>query len=223
MTDKYRELGANTTTIAASIDRELVQKPAKSPHLEREDFIIAIAGQIYATSEWETLILALNTLNWKIAGKKAKIRILSRYAAMWANTSTNIEYLGWRSQSETIALLADSDILFCPYWFSPDFAVEARLSYPSKLTSYFAAGRPVLFLGPSYSSPAKLIEKHKIGFGCYSLNIVDVVDAINKIALDQDLYSTMTMNANKFVLAQLTTDVMEEGFKDFLDFDNSLP
>lgn len=216
LADKYREIGANTIPLVASLDDSMAYAPSSGPH-EREEFIITMAGQIYATTEWESLLLALSDMNWRVNGRKVIVRVLSRYATMWANSATNIEFLGWRPQNETLALLAESDILFCPYWFNPDFASEAQLSYPSKLTSYFASGRPTLFLGPDYSSPAGLIEKYKVGLGCYSLNRSDIVDSITRLAEDQEIYHSITDSAHTFFCKNLTNDVLRSKFYEFLE------
>lgn len=216
LAEKYREFGASTIPIVASLDQNLAYEPSECPH-NRDEFIITVAGQIYATSEWESLLVALSTLNWKLNGKKVILRVLSRYATMWANSAANIEFLGWRSQEETISILADSDILFCPYWFDPQFASEAQLSYPSKMTSYFAAGRPVFFLGPAYSSPAALIEAHGIGVGCYSLDQSQIITSLTRLAEDANLYSTVAKKAHQFFLENLTTQVLRERFSQFLD------
>jgi len=215
MADQYRDIGANTIPLLASLDKDLAYEPAMQPW-DRDEFIITIAGQTYATTEWESLLKALENLQWRINGKKIILRILSRYATMRANSASQIEFLGWRSQAETIDLLSTSDILFCPYWFNPEFATEARLSFPSKLTSYFASGRPLFFLGPPYSSPAILIEQQKVGLGCYSLNISDIASGILRLANDQKLYSSITSNASSFFHQNLTNEVLRSNFFEFL-------
>lgn len=216
LSEEYEHLGADTIPLVASLDTSYLLQPAKKPH-EREEFIITIAGQIYANTEWESLLKALAQMNWQFQEKPIKIRILSRYAVLWTNGFSNIEFLGWRTQEETISILSDSDILFCPYWFSEEFYEEARLSYPSKLTSYFASGRPVLFLGPEYSSPASLIKKFKVGLGCYSLNTTDIIEAISRLLSDFCLYSNIASNAHKFFQDYLSNQKLRTDFYDFLD------
>jgi glycosyltransferase involved in cell wall biosynthesis len=135
---------------------------------------------------------------------------------MSANKGARIEFLGWHSQVETIELLSEADILYCPYWFDPVFVTEARLCFPSKLITYLAAGRPVLFHGPSYASPARFLKEHNAALFCHSLVPSEVAAALQLLVLDKDLYRQTADNGRKAFEEHLTLAAAKKSFFEFL-------
>ncbi|GBG08021.1 putative glycosyl transferase, partial [Paenibacillus agaridevorans] len=140
-----------------------------------QDFIIAFAGQIYALTEFNALIQALELLNWSYSGKKIKLVLYGRYFQnLHFNSPANMVIRGWVDQTEVLKELSNADLLYCPYWFSSDFEKVARLSFPSKLTSYLKTKRPVLMHAPSYSSPTRFIRENNAGYVCESLSPAEI-------------------------------------------------
>jgi glycosyltransferase involved in cell wall biosynthesis len=189
--------------------------PATSLH-ESNELIIGLAGQIYSVEEWNALIAVLDSVGWKIAGREVKIRLLGRYASLYAKSKMRVEFLGWASQLETIKLMSEADILYCPYWFDPVFESEARLSFPSKLTTYLAAGRPVLFHGPAYASPGRFLQENKAGVCCNSLENGDIINAIESLVSKPDLYTELALNGRIAFDKYLTLTSMKAKFYEFL-------
>jgi glycosyltransferase involved in cell wall biosynthesis len=75
--------------------------------------------------------------------------------------AANIEFRGFAVSSHLIPTLrAEADILFLPMAFDPEMQVNMRLSFPSKLTDYTAAGLPILIQGPEYCSGVKWAKMH---------------------------------------------------------------
>jgi hypothetical protein len=128
----------------------------------------------------------------------------------------NIEYLGWRSQKETIEIFENSDLLYCPYWFDPNFEMESKLSFPSKLSSYLASGRPVLFHGPDYSSPGRFLKENQAAALCFSLDANLLKVTIEKFILDDEYYEAICVNGRKAFDNFLSMDCMEKNFREFL-------
>ncbi len=221
MAEKYaNDYGVRAVALVPGLDARLALPPAKEMHPGKE-FIIALAGQLYATEEWNALVSALNTVNWKICGRDVKIRLLGRHASLDANAPMRIEFLGWQSQPETIRALSEADVLYCPYWFDPTFEVEARQSFPSKLTTYLAAGRPVLFHGPDYASPARFLKENDAGLCCHSLEAPALIDALSRFALDSELYCNLTQNGRIAFERYLTLRSMREAFAEFLQVEEN--
>lgn len=206
-----------TQPVIASLASDLTCQPATKPH-DREEFIISIAGQIYATEEWQMLLNALNKTNWIIANRKVRLRVLSTCFQAYAQQPFFIEYMGWQPQNETIRLLADSDLLYLPYWFSPVYLLEATYSFPSKLISYFASGRPVLCHSPLYASPAKYLVKNNAGFICDSLNPDDILKQLENVILNRDEYAIKAKNATECFRRDFTLEKMKESFFKVLDY-----
>ena len=216
MAEDYQQVyGANTIPFLPSLAPALARPPAETLATAGQ-FTIGMAGQMYAQNEWNALIQALNQADWKIAGRDVRIRLLGRWASLGANHQMFVEFLGWHSQEETIQLLSQADVLYCPYWFEAAFQEEARLSFPSKLTTYLAAGRPVFFHGPQYASPAVFLSGRSAGECCYSLAPEVILASLEKLAVDSAYYQETALNGNKAFLDCLTLPVLQANFLKFI-------
>lgn len=211
-TDRY---SVASVPVIAGLPVELARTPATEPHC-RDEFIIGMAGQFYAQAEWGCLICALNSINWTLAGRKIRLRILGGGFQSYTQLPANFEYLGWHSQEDTIRLLADADLLYMPYWFSEEFRLESSQSFPSKLVTYFAAGRPVLCHAPDYASPARYIREHDAGYRCESLDPPAVVDILEKVLNDNSTYARYTENGTACFHRDFTLERMRETFYQFM-------
>lgn len=194
MADDYqRSYGVKTATLLPCLSERYVRKP--DPKLSTPDqFVITMAGQLYATEEWQALLRLLDTRNWQIAGRKVVVQLLNRGLILYGPGPMHFRYLGWRSQEETQNVLAESDVSFCPYWFDPVYETECRLSFPGKLTAFLAAGRPVFFLGPEYASPGRFLERYQAGANCNELNLNEIEKTLTRLIEDSEYYRTLVKN-----------------------------
>ena len=217
MSETYsNQYGVPNKPVIAGLPRELARKPAKLPHAG-DEFIIAMAGQFYAQTEWNSLIQALNQVKWKIAGRRIRIRVMGGGFQSFTQYPANFEYLGWQSQADTIRLLSEADLLYIPYWFSEEFREESSSSFPSKLVTYFAAGRPVFCQAPAYSSPAKYIKQHEAGFLCESLDSLVIIKHLELAISDAEQYSKVSLNGTLCFMRDFTLERMKETFLQFLN------
>jgi glycosyltransferase involved in cell wall biosynthesis len=167
-----------------------------SPTIEtnnKQNFVIGFAGKLYAIREWECLLSAISKLDWCIDGRNIVVRVLGSSFEFKAKNKTNIEYLGYRSVKETIDLLSEADINYLPYWFDESYSKVVRLSFPNKLPTYLASGRPVLFHGPEDSSPAYFFKKYPVGLCCHSLDEASIIECLQKFATDREFYAMATL------------------------------
>jgi glycosyltransferase involved in cell wall biosynthesis len=216
MADSYHAAhGVPAIAVMPSLDESLIRPPAQRL-TQGEEFRIGMAGQTYAMQEWDALLAALDSVDWTIAGRKVRIRLLGSYGAIRSSAKSFIEYLGWRPQKEAIERLAECDLLYCPYWFDPAFEVEARLSFPGKLSTYLAAGRPVLVHGPEYASPARFVATHDAGVCCHSLEAHDIIHALSELIADAARYARLTRNGNDVLRKLFTMKTMRSNFHEFL-------
>ncbi len=213
-THKYR---VKNLPVIAGLPSAFAHPPALQPHPGNE-YIICIAGQFYARSEWDCLIRVLNEANWSIGNRRIRIRVLGAGFQSFTQTPVNFEYLGWRPQEETIRLLEESDLLYLPYWFSEEFREEACNSFPSKLVSYFAAGRPVFCHAPSYASPAKYIAENDAGFLCNSLEPNQVFNSLKYAITATEHYGRVAKNGSICFWRDFTLERMQEAFYNFLGY-----
>ena len=124
---------------SSTVMRAMARSPAAAP-VPGAPITIGIAGQFYAANEWLRLLAALEAVDWLVGGCPVSIVAMGpvRPPAMPA---AHVSFLGWKSQTEAVKLLADCDFLYCPYPFDPSMEDVARQSFPSKLVLYLAAVR----------------------------------------------------------------------------------
>lgn len=219
MAQEYnRKYGVACTPLILGIDPRDAVEPAERINQSNE-LIIGIAGQLYAADAWYALLSALDRAGWKVRGRDVRIRFLGRRLNLSAENGMRVEYLGWHPQKEVIRLLSQTDILYCPYWFDPNFAEEARLCFPSKLVTYLASGRPILFHGPEYSSPALFLKENNAAIFCHSLQPRKIFNAIESCAINEDLYYEIVQNGRAAFIRHLTKSTMRVNFAHFLDID----
>lgn len=216
MAESYERLyGCQSIPVIPSLDAALAKPPAERMNKD-DELTIGMAGQLYSAAEWENLLLTFKHANWKIGKRNVKVKVLGRSLSLISNAPMNVEFLGWRSQEESIEVLSQLDVLYCPYWFDPVFKEEASLSFPSKLTTYLAAGRPVFFHGPEYASPARFLKQHNAGALCHDLARTSIYNELQKLADDADLYRQLAKNGSNAFHEHLTLATMRKNFAEFL-------
>lgn len=218
MAEEYnRDYGVRAIDFIPSLSASYAKAPAKSITSEAE-LVFAMAGQLYAIDEWNAFLSLHNSLNWKIKGRTIKILLLGKHDGLeipsWA--AGKVHKVGWVSQEEAVSICNSADILYCPYWFSPDFEKEARLSFPSKLTTYLASGRPVLFHGPEYASPARYLKKYDAGYFCCSNAEDELLKCIVDIIDDPERYARIAQNGSRVFSEQMTLPNMKRRFEEFI-------
>jgi glycosyltransferase involved in cell wall biosynthesis len=188
------------------------------PKLRRGDeVVIGMAGQFYAEQEWQHLIQGLNAANWMVDGRQVRIKVLGHYVPSSPIPEGRCEFLGWRPQAEAICLLSEqTDILYCPYPSQPSLAEVTRLSFPSKLVTYFAAGRPVLFHGPDFASPALFLAQRRAGLGVVGIGPPAAYNALYRLVTEPALYAEIARNAQNVFETEFTLEQMKSRLLDFL-------
>ncbi len=219
MAETYRDdYGVRAVPVVPSMNASLARPPAEAPHRD-DELVIGLAGQIYATTEWEALLAAIKLADWTIAGRRVRVRVLGRNLQCAVSNPARIEFLGWHSHAQTVHLLSQMDILYCPYWFDPTFEREARLSFPSKLTSYLAAGRPVFMHCPEYASPGRFVRQHGAGHNCQSLDPQQIAVELSAIVESSRTYARLARQGSQAFHRFLTLQCYRRSFADFLGVD----
>jgi glycosyltransferase involved in cell wall biosynthesis len=223
MADMYKEeYGVAAVPLVASINSQWYTSNKNS---YEDKIYIGIAGQLYSAFEWQILLRSLAKVNWRINNK----RVIIRYLGYQINfdpsdpevKAVNIEFCGYRSQEETIKIMSECDVLYCPYPFSQDFKKISLTSFPSKLTTYLAAGKPVLFHGPGYASPSLFLQNNNAGLLCPSLDCKDVIDSLNKLINDKNLSENLIKNGKIAFQNNLSLDNLRSNFFEFLKIKES--
>lgn len=173
-------------------------------------YIIAFAGQFYASDELLCLIHCIEKLK-SYNGKRIVIRIYGADESIDFQAFNYVEKYSWIPQEKLIEALAEADLLYCPYGFSAEFKKIATLSFPSKLGTYLKAGKPVLFHGPEYSSPYKFLKKYDAAYFCTELDEQALIRALISIMEHND-HSAMVLRAQDIFTENLTEEVMKRNF-----------
>lgn len=185
----------------------------EGPTRDQNKFVIGIAGQVYATDTFESLIDALNSVYWDIDGKRVEIHY-------WGNSELPVKgdriiRRGYIPQDQLTQALSGCDILYCPYWFDRGFKEEAETSFPSKLVTYLAANTIVFFHGPSYSSPVDILEENHAAICCLSDDIEVIKMNLRKCIYLPDR-NEMIANAKRLLAGKLGEEFLHLSFKEFI-------
>jgi len=173
-----------------------------------DEFIIGFCGTMYADDAWVAFLDALDQVNWSISGKQIKLHIFSKQQVSAEFSDLPIYYKGYLKQTETIKSLSQCDILYCPYWFSEEKRNVVMYSFPSKLTTYLAAGRPVFFHGPKYSSAWVFLNStSNSALSLDSLNLDTIINAIKALIDSSKLRTDIVNSATLLFNAHLTNEI----------------
>ena len=85
---------------------------------------------------------------------------------------------GWLPEQAMLHRLATANFCYLPYWFTPAKRRHAEFSFPTKFTTYLAAGRPVLYHGPAYAGITRTIHQYNLGTLVCSLDLEEVVASL---------------------------------------------
>lgn len=206
--------GVPTIIIRHGINQDDWVLPADKP--DTNYLTIGFAGSIYAKHEWSSLISALSRANWLIAGKQVRIRVLGPSIPPSFLNEARIEYLGYQSVKNTINILSKVDVNYLPYWFDESHSISVQLCFPTKLSTYLASGRPVLYHGPVKSSPTVFFNRFPAAICCHSLDENEIISSLTKLAVDRNHYAQMTSAAYSAMLEELNQNTFKHRFEEFL-------
>lgn len=189
MADAFRDrYGIPGEPLFAAIPCEAVCHPPAA--LRRPDEVmIGMAGQFYAEPEWLRLVAALADAGWKVADRAVRLLVLGNHSPPGDIPPDRIDWRGWLPQADAVRVLSEEcDVLYCAYPFADSMRDVARLSFPSKLPTYFAAGRPVLFHGPGESSPARYLQQRQAAELVTEASPTALYEGLTKLVNDTGRY-----------------------------------
>lgn len=188
---------------------------------DRQEWRIGFAGSMHEKRQLDLLITALNDMHWQHAGRPIRLRMIgNHYRFTELSQPACIELLGWQSNEQTRSLLADCDLCYLPVPFGAHFREFAELSFPTKMSTYLAAGRPILMHGPPGAPPLRLNEAHQFGVSCTSMNAQALGNSLQEM-LDPERCSRLAQNAQQVCQQLFTRAVMRRQFGKFLGIDET--
>jgi hypothetical protein len=184
-----------------------------------EPFVIGYAGSLYARTEWDALLAALDATAWRVADRDVIVRVLGGTFEAKATGPAHIEFLGWHSTTSAVRLLSDCDVCYVPYWFDPACRAGVELCFPNKISMYLSAGRPILFHGPLESTPAHFLDRHAVGVACHSLEPAAIQRALITAAADASFHEIAAREIPAALRGELGLRVFRQRFADFIGID----
>jgi len=217
MTEHFaRTYGVRGEPVIAALDRALLRHPPPAPHREGR-LVLGMAGQFYAEQEWRDLLAALGAMGWRAGGRDVSLLTFGRDAPPGEVPPGRLDHRGWAAQAEVVRVLSEeADVLHCAYPFAPEMAEVARLSFPSKLPTFFAAGRPVLFHGPAESSPAGYLRRRGAALLVEEAGPGALPAALTHLAGDAPLFRRLAAAAQEAFLADFTLEPQRAAVRRFL-------
>ncbi len=191
------------------------RRPAATSLHSDDELLIGFAGGLYATDAWSAFLAALDSMDWKIGERRIRLRLMGESFLVKSKCAAQFEYLGYRDSIETADLLAECDFNYLPQPFEERLKSLAEYSFPTKLSSYVATGRPVLVHAPSYASLRPFCDRHQVGVVVDSLEPGAIAAAIGTL-LSGDMYRTSSGNAARVAAEELGAEQFHAAFREFL-------
>ncbi|MCA9138975.1 MAG: hypothetical protein KDB00_19520, partial [Planctomycetales bacterium] len=189
---------------------------------ESKPFVIGFAGSVTAKPQLELLQEALDRVDWQINGREIRLDLYGLRFVLHSRTARNVRYCGYRSVDDTVAALSETaDLLFMPQPFDKQSASFTELSFPTKLSTYFAAGRPVLLISPPKSSLGEFFDKHPFGVWCSEMNADRLLESLRTIATDPHLQQAATETIKRLLQDSFNADHFRKQLHRFLAIDKS--
>jgi hypothetical protein len=216
MAAAYRERhGVRAVPVVPSLPASIVRRAARGP-TDSSVFRIGFAGQLYARREWQTLLTCLDSLQWCIGDRKIEIHAFAQQVPEMSTHARHVRLYPWQATAELITALSRCDLQYCAYWFDETFREDAELCFPSKLSTYLATGRPVLFHGPAYASPSRCLTRWNAAFICNSPGPVELATVLRTAVTDPPRYAATAENGRRAFDRYLTYDHLARSLREFL-------
>lgn len=209
------DYGTTGVILRHGLPRQHLQTLRKCDNGEQV-FSLGFAGSMSAPCAFNALLAALDSTNWTIAGRAIELRLVGPRFDMRSNQPALFRSYGWRSLSETISILSGCDATYLPQPFAKERRNLAELSFPTKLTTYLATGRPILLHAPEYASLPQYHLRHPLGMYCRSEEPKVIIESLNRLITDSEAYEQASASARKVYECDFTEQQFRNSFAQFL-------
>ena len=207
--------GVSSVVVRHGIDESLLKPVGVEPQ-SGSVLRIGFAGTVSARSAFSNFLKGLDERGWHIGDRTVHLILVGHRFDLSTNRAAHIEYLGWRSNAETIELLSSCDVNYLPQPFEPEMSSFSRLSFPTKLTTYLAAGRPVLLHAPDGASLPRFFKEYAFGAWCKQLSGETVTSMMEELVSDDAKLSRAADAVERARRSVLSRKVFLQQFKLFM-------
>lgn len=214
MAERYqRDFG-----LASVVVRAGAPSPLPEPHrpTDRGEFRIGLSGSLYAGSAWQALLGALDLMDWTVGSAKFSLHIWSSHASLESRHGARILFHGWRPEHEVRAGLAACDALYLPQPFESHDANLSELSFPTKLSLYVGARKPLFIHAPQNASVAVFNRIYDIGMHCASDDAVETAACLKAFAASLEDPQRHTRQLQAVAAGVLSEEHFEKGLREML-------
>lgn len=200
MAEDYRQrYGIEPRVLYLGVDTSSLLDPP-DPDRRREPFVLGSIGSIISERNWWLLIEAAEILEQRFG--REIIRLLHIGNLRDSLRHPRVEVTGWVTGDAFASQLERLDACFANIWFEEKFAYSVRTAFPTKISSYLRARRPVIGLGPADSLLLRLIAEEGLGVTCEAPEASLLADACEALLFDEvryhDAVRAMTQLASTF-------------------------
>ena len=181
--------------------------------------LIGFAGTITAPDALAAFRKALDTVGWQLNGRSVVLRLVGSRCEMRASGPQQIEYFGWRSRTETAALLSECDLLYLPQPFSEAHRPFAELSFPNKLMSYLPSQKPIFLHGPQHASLVSFLKSYQVGVPCLTMDSAGIIQALTAMVQNPELAGKAAAESHRAISEELNAETLTRNVRRLLDIE----
>lgn len=189
--------------------------------LNADEWIIGFAGSMYSDCAWKAFIKALDSVDWRIAGRPVRLKLLTPRIVLASRHAAQIDFLGFRPPDEAQAILEQCHLSYMPQPFVAHLRELCRYAFPTKLTNYLAIGRPVFIHAPSEGALSTFYDGNKIGARATSLQSASIVEALEGLLGDEQAYRDACEQVRKTARAHFDVSVFHRAIDRVLQPDTA--
>jgi len=200
-----------------------VQNTSKAiAQLRHQDQLVIgyIGKRVYCDAEWKAFISACAAINWRIENRKISLVLFTKIKPTGITDSMPITWVGWLKQSELLKQLQSIDIGYTPYWFAADKSAIVQQSFPSKISCYAAASKPIFHHGPAHSTITQFMRRYPMGLSCHSLQPDAIVEKLSAF-IEADQYAHAVQMAETAFTQEFSDKVIRHRFYKLLGVEDA--
>ena len=184
------------------------------------EFRIGLSGSMYAPKAWYALQQSLDLCDWKVNGRQVVLVVAGSKIQFESRCQAEARFYGWRNQEEVLQLMSECDCLYLPQSFEAVQEPLTQLSFPTKLSTYVATGRPILIHTPTYGSLHRFSVEQDFGVLCDSLDPKAVLQHVRRLSEDVEYAKSQAESTHRIATSVLTPCAFRTGVRQMLGLDD---
>lgn len=197
-----------------AIDVETVSDAPMKP--TEGNIKIGFAGSVTAKDGFDLLLETLDEMNWQLDDRKIELHLFGFRYVLESQQPRNIVYRGFmHDTADVIRELSLCDFTYLPQSFSPQQKLVTRYSFPTKLSTYLAAGRPVLALTPEFSEISTFWKQYNVGPICNQFDSKSLQVCLNQLTTDREKQTNWQQERNRACKEQFSIEANTSALNQF--------